>query len=118
MLVWCHLYLSVSVLLEGVRVMATTESSSSYSRELNQMPTWAVAGVCVVIIIISIVLENFLHKLGTRLIKRHKKALFEALKKVKAELMILGFISPLLTFGQSYIARICLPIKVLKNMLP
>lgn len=35
-----------------------------------------------------------------------------------AELMILGFISLLLTFGQSYIARICLPAKVLNNMLP
>lgn len=32
--------------------------------------------------------------------------------------MTLGFISLLLTFGQSYIARICLPVKVLKNMLP
>lgn len=35
-----------------------------------------------------------------------------------AELMILGFISLLLTFGQSYIARICLPARALDNMLP
>ena len=99
------------------------------------------------------------------LTEKHKKALFEALEKIKAgnimdldysivtlisrshrtmrdisfylgcvewhincayltfdantaELMILGFISLLLTFGQSYIARICLPAKVLNNMLP
>jgi hypothetical protein len=37
---------------------------------------------------------------------------------ITAELMVLGFISLLLTFGQSYISRICLPAKVLNNMLP
>ncbi|KAM4129106.1 hypothetical protein ACJW30_02G219400 [Castanea mollissima] len=98
--------------------MAATESSDSQTRELDETPTWAVSGVCAVIIIISIVLEKVLHRLGTWLTEKHKKALFEALEKVKAELMILGFISLLLTFGQSYIARICLPLKVLDNMLP
>lgn len=38
--------------------------------------------------------------------------------KIVAELMILGFISLLLTFGQSYIARICIPLKVADTMLP
>lgn len=32
--------------------------------------------------------------------------------------MVLGFISLLLTFGQSYIARICIPIDVANTMLP
>lgn len=35
-----------------------------------------------------------------------------------AELMILGFISLLLTFGQSYIVKICIPMKVANKMLP
>lgn len=35
-----------------------------------------------------------------------------------AELMILGFISLLLTFGQKYISKICVPIKVAESMLP
>lgn len=35
-----------------------------------------------------------------------------------AELMILGFISLLLTFGQSYVSRICIPQKVADTMLP
>ncbi|KAK9989979.1 hypothetical protein SO802_024964 [Lithocarpus litseifolius] len=105
-------------LMIGHRAMAATESSGSQSRELDKTPTWAVSGVCAVIIIVSIVLEKVLHKLGTWLTEKHKKALFEALEKIKAELMILGFISLLLTFGQSYIARICLPVKVLNNMLP
>lgn len=32
--------------------------------------------------------------------------------------MILGFISLLLTFGQTYIAKICVPEKVVDSMLP
>lgn len=32
--------------------------------------------------------------------------------------MVLGFISLLLTFGQSYISRICIPIKAADTMLP
>lgn len=35
-----------------------------------------------------------------------------------AELMILGFISLLLTFGQVHIAKICIPLKVAHSMLP
>ncbi|KAF8011213.1 hypothetical protein BT93_J1734 [Corymbia citriodora subsp. variegata] len=95
-----------------------TESSGSQSRELDQTPTWAVAGVCALIILISIALEKVLHKVGMWLTERHKKALFEALEKIKCELMILGFISLLLTFGQSYIAKICIPTSVAETMLP
>ncbi|KAM1528952.1 hypothetical protein ACFX1Z_018219 [Malus domestica] len=94
------------------------EETTSHARELDRTPTWAVAGVCAVIIIISFGLEKVLHKVGTWLTDRHKKALFEALEKVKAELMILGFISLILTFGQSYIAKICIPLKVGDTMLP
>ncbi|XP_058180584.1 MLO-like protein 10 isoform X2 [Rhododendron vialii] len=93
-------------------------SGSGTRRELDQTPTWAVAGVCLVIIIISIALEKILHKLGMWFTKRHKKALFEALEKVKAELMVLGFISLLLTFSQYYIARICTPYNIANTMLP
>ncbi|KAM1810025.1 hypothetical protein ACFX12_026839 [Malus domestica] len=92
--------------------------TTSYSRELDRTPTWAVAGVCAVIIIISLVLEKVLHKVGIWLTDRHKRALFESLEKVKAELMILGFISLILTFGQSYIAKICIPLNVADTMLP
>ncbi|GKV30222.1 hypothetical protein SLEP1_g39060 [Rubroshorea leprosula] len=96
--------------------MAATESTGE--RELSQTPTWAIASVCAVIIIISFLLEKSLHKLGTWFTERRKKALFEALEKIKAELMIMGFISLLLTFGQTYIARICISSKVADTMLP
>ncbi|CAL9124652.1 unnamed protein product, partial [Musa textilis] len=88
------------------------------SRELDQTPTWAVAVVCAVIVVISILLEKVLHRFGEWLTEKHKKALFEALEKIKAELMILGFISLLLTFGQKYIVKICIPYKVADTMLP
>ncbi|WJX61314.1 MLO-like protein 8, variant 2 [Trifolium repens] len=97
--------------------MAVSDSNES-SRELDQTPTWAVAAVCTVFILISIAHEKSLHKLGTWLGKRQKKALLEALEKVKAELMILGFISLLLTIGQNYIVRICISEKVADKMLP
>lgn len=35
-----------------------------------------------------------------------------------AELMLLGFISLLLTFGTKYIAKICIPVKLGDSMLP
>ncbi|KAG6599090.1 MLO-like protein 5, partial [Cucurbita argyrosperma subsp. sororia] len=76
------------------------------SRELDQTPTWAVAAVCAVIILISIILEKVLHRVG------------EALEKVKGELMVLGFISLLLTFGQNYIAEVCIPSRYANTMLP
>ncbi|RZC55050.1 hypothetical protein C5167_013908 [Papaver somniferum] len=93
-------------------------AANSQSRELDQTPTWAVATVVAIILIISISLEKVLHRLGKWFTERHKKALFEALEKVKCELMVLGFISLLLTFGQGYIARICIPLKAAETMLP
>lgn len=100
-------------------VMAGDSSSStSASRELDQTPTWAVAGICAVMIIISIVLEKVLHRVGKWFTERRKRALFEALEKVKAELMVLGFISLLLTFGQNFIVKICIPEKAADTMLP
>ncbi|XP_059590625.1 MLO-like protein 9 isoform X2 [Vitis vinifera] len=88
------------------------------SRELDQTPTWAVAAVCAVIILISIILEKVLHLVGELFQRRRKKALYEALEKVKGELMILGFISLLLTFGQNYISKICIPSDLADTMLP
>ncbi|XP_072957739.1 MLO-like protein 9 [Typha angustifolia] len=88
------------------------------SRQLDQTPTWAVAVVCAVIIIVSILLDKGLHHLGEWFTEKRKKAMFEALEKIQTELMILGFISLLLTFGQRFIVKICIPEKVAETMLP
>ncbi|EEF52897.1 Protein MLO, putative [Ricinus communis] len=88
------------------------------ARELDQTPTWAVAAVCAIIVLLSIILEKFLHWTGEWFQERHKRALYEALEKVKGELMVLGFISLLLTFSQNFIARICIREKFANTMLP
>jgi mlo protein len=88
------------------------------TRELDQTPTWAVASVCGVIVLISILLEKGLHHVGEFFSHRKKKAMVEALEKVKAELMVLGFISLLLVFGQNYIIKICISKNAASTMLP
>lgn len=52
------------------------EGGETHSRELDQTPTWAVATVCAVIILISIVLEKFLHMLGAVIAKFQKQLYF------------------------------------------
>ncbi|CAI0421843.1 unnamed protein product [Linum tenue] len=115
-LVWVSLCLWLAH--GGGIALVTAATACGPERELNQTPTWAVAGVCAVIVIISILLEKLLHKLGSWFTERHKRALFEALEKVKAELMVLGFISLLLTFGQNYFLKICVSEDVANSMLP
>ncbi|EEE51332.1 MLO-like protein 9 isoform X1 [Oryza sativa Japonica Group] len=88
------------------------------ARALDQTPTWAVAAVCAVIVAASILLEGLLHHLGQWFSKRRKKALFDALEKVKSELMTLGFISLLLSVTGRYISRICIPVGAADTMLP
>ncbi|XP_031396521.1 MLO-like protein 12 [Punica granatum] len=84
-------------------------ASSKGGRSLEETPTWAVAVVCFVLVLISIIIEHIIHLIGQWLTKRHKRALFEALEKIKAELMLLGFISLMLTVGQGPISGICIP---------
>ncbi|GER43942.1 MLO-like protein [Striga asiatica] len=98
--------------------MADGNGGSEGSRELDQTPTWAVSLVCSIIILISILLEKTLHKVGGTFSKRKKFSLLQALEKIKSELMILGFISLILTFGQNYITRICIPERYANTMLP
>ncbi|KAL6979308.1 hypothetical protein U1Q18_020973, partial [Sarracenia purpurea var. burkii] len=77
-------------------------------RSLEETPTWAVAVVCFVLVAVSIVIEHILDLIGQWLKKRHKSSLYEALEKIKSELMLLGFISLLLTVGQGPITKICI----------
>lgn len=81
-------------------------------RSLEETPTWAVAVVCFVLVAVSIVIEYIIHLIGKWLRSKHKRSLYEALEKIKSELMLLGFISLLLTVGQSPISNICISKKV------
>ncbi|KAA3464659.1 MLO-like protein 12 isoform X1 [Gossypium australe] len=88
------------------------------ARSLEETPTWAVAVVCLVLLVISIIIEHAIHMLGKWFKKRHKTALYEALEKVKAELMLMGFISLLLTVTQSLISDICIPRSIANTWHP
>ncbi|OMP09270.1 Mlo-related protein [Corchorus olitorius] len=92
--------------------------ATAKGRTLEETPTWAVAAVCAIFVIISILMEHGIHSLAKWFQKRQKKAMLEALEKIKAELMLLGFISLLLTVGTLYIPEICIPKKVGNSMLP
>ncbi|KAB2074067.1 hypothetical protein ES319_A07G127700v1 [Gossypium barbadense] len=83
-------------------------AGGSGGRTLEETPTWAVAVVCFALVLISIIIEHILHMIGKWLKNKHKRALYEALEKIKSELMLLGFISLLLTVGQGLISDICI----------
>ncbi|KAK1572414.1 hypothetical protein Q3G72_032389 [Acer saccharum] len=87
-------------------------------RTLESTPTWAVAVVCFVMLAISIAIEHLIHMIGKWLHNRHKLALVEALEKVKAELMLMGFISLLLTMGQTTISDICVSRNIANSWHP
>ncbi|XP_027929725.1 MLO-like protein 6 isoform X1 [Vigna unguiculata] len=87
-------------------------------RSLEETPTWAVAVVCFVLLSVSIIIEYIFNLIGKWLKKKHKRALHESLEKIKSELMLLGFISLLLTVGQSVISRICISEKVAATFHP
>ncbi|XP_059069145.1 MLO-like protein 6 [Cryptomeria japonica] len=92
--------------------------SDADSRSLEQTPTWAVAIVCLGFVLISILLEQAIHFLSRWLKKRRKKSLGKALDKIKEELMLLGFISLLLTVGQTKISQVCISESLGDSLLP
>ncbi|KAL5703479.1 MLO-like protein 1 [Ranunculus cassubicifolius] len=85
---------------------------------LEYTPTWVVALVCSIIVFISLAVERALHFTGKYLKKKNQKPLYEALLKVKEELMLLGFISLLLTVSQDRIAKICVSPDLTQHLLP
>lgn len=86
--------------------------------KLEFTPTWIVAVVCSIIVVISLIVERLLHYLGKFLKRKNQKSLFEALQKVKEELMLLGFISLLLTVFQDTIVKICISKEWTDHLLP
>ncbi|KAL3828984.1 hypothetical protein ACJIZ3_017786 [Penstemon smallii] len=85
---------------------------------LEFTPTWVVAAVCTVIVGISLAVERLIHYTGKYLKNKNQKPLYEALQKVKEELMLLGFISLLLTVFQARIVKICVPPGTMQHLLP
>lgn len=85
---------------------------------LEFTPTWIVAAVCSLIVLISLLAERCLHYLGKTFKRKNQKPLYEAILKVKEELMLLGFISLLLTVFQGMIQKTCISSAWTLHMLP
>ncbi|PIN22732.1 hypothetical protein CDL12_04549 [Handroanthus impetiginosus] len=89
-------------------------SESDNGKELRSLaltPTWSVATVLTVFVAVSLLVERSIHRLGNWLKKTDRKPLLAAVEKMKEELMLLGFISLLLTASSSIISNICIPSK-------
>ncbi|KAL4313481.1 hypothetical protein GQ457_01G049590 [Hibiscus cannabinus] len=80
-------------------------------RSLALTPTWSVATVLTIFVVISLIVERSIHRLSKWLRKTNRKPLLAAVEKMKEELMLLGFISLLLIATSSIIANICIPSK-------
>ncbi|CAM8999558.1 unnamed protein product [Rhodiola kirilowii] len=80
-------------------------------RSLALTPTWSVASVLTIFVAVSLLVERSIHRLSSWLRKTNRKPLLKALEKMKEELMLLGFISLLLTATSSTISNICIPSK-------
>ncbi|KAK2977573.1 hypothetical protein RJ640_007209 [Escallonia rubra] len=91
---------------------------SNAVQSLEYTPTWAVATVCFFIIAVSIFLEHSIHLITNWLKRRRKAALYDAVDRLKSELMLLGFVSLLLAVTQDYITKICISTKAADIMLP
>nr|CAB3484619.1 unnamed protein product [Digitaria exilis] len=89
---------------------------------LEGTPTWIVAAVCSVIVLISLVFERALHHLGKLVVQAlehmKKETSYEALLKLKEELMLLGFVSLLLVVFQDAIREICIDESLMERWLP
>ncbi|CAK8560122.1 unnamed protein product [Lathyrus sativus] len=86
--------------------------------DLQFTPTWVVALVCTIIVAVSFALVRSLHYLGKFLKRKNQESLFEALQKIKEELMLLGFTSIFLAQAQNVIVEICVPEEIMRHMLP
>ncbi|KAK4439202.1 MLO-like protein 11 [Sesamum alatum] len=83
--------------------------STDELRSLAMTPTWSVASVLTIFVVVSLLVERSIHRLSKWLNKTGRKPLQAAVEKMKEELMLLGFISLLLTATSSTISNICVP---------
>ncbi|CAN6213646.1 unnamed protein product [Urochloa humidicola] len=97
---------------------AAAEAGVAADITLEYTPTWIVASVCSVIVVISLLFERILHRLGKRLLKNKRKTQYEALLKIQKELMLLGFISLMLGVFQGATQKICVKESIMHHLLP
>ncbi|KAF3335294.1 MLO-like protein 14 [Carex littledalei] len=80
-------------------------------RSLALTPTWSVATVLTILVAVCLVVERSIHRLSYWLKKTRRNPLYEAVEKMKEEMMLLGFISLLLVASSRTIASFCIDSK-------
>ncbi|EPS64657.1 hypothetical protein M569_10123 [Genlisea aurea] len=89
----------------------TSEAAGEW-RSIASTPTWSIAVVLALFIVVSLILERAIHALCNWLEKTKQKSLLAAMEKMKEELLLLGFMSLLLTATSRSISSICVPAKI------
>ncbi|KAI3755797.1 hypothetical protein L1987_55603 [Smallanthus sonchifolius] len=89
----------------------SSEDANEEARSLALTPTWSVAIVLTILVLVSLLVERSIHRLVNWLKKVNRKPLLAAVEKMKEELMLLGFISLLLAATSNGISDICIPSK-------
>uniref|UniRef100_A0A6N2NK49 MLO-like protein n=1 Tax=Salix viminalis TaxID=40686 RepID=A0A6N2NK49_SALVM len=87
------------------------EEETNEMRTLALTPTWSVATVLTIFVAVSLIVERSIHRLCNWLRETKQKPLLATVEKMKEELMLLGFISLLLTATSSIISTTCIPSK-------
>ncbi|KAL3690307.1 hypothetical protein R1sor_016616 [Riccia sorocarpa] len=88
-------------------------------RSLEYSATWTFVVVCGTFVVVSFIIVKIIEKVEERLRLGKKKSLVHAVDKMKEELMLLGFISLLLTvFGNLASTKICVKTSALERMTP
>ncbi|KAG5235500.1 MLO protein [Salix suchowensis] len=87
------------------------EEETNEMRSLALTPTWSVATVLTIFVAVSLIVERSIHRLCNWLRETERNPLLATVEKMKEELMLLGFISLLLTATSRTIANICIPSK-------
>nr|CAD1824612.1 unnamed protein product [Ananas comosus var. bracteatus] len=78
-------------------------------RSLAETPTWSVATVTTAMVAVCFLVERSISRFGKWLKKTKRKAMLAALEKIREELMLLGFISLMLSQTARWISEICMP---------
>ncbi|XP_021908263.1 MLO-like protein 4 isoform X2 [Carica papaya] len=76
-------------------------------RALTETPTWAVATVVGLMVIVGLFFHASLKRLRKWLDKTKRKPLLAALQKIKEELMLFGLMSLLMGHWIGYVAKLC-----------
>ncbi|XP_074283869.1 MLO-like protein 1 [Silene latifolia] len=108
----------INILVLNLFAIASMSGGGAEEANLESTPTWVVSIVCTLIVLISLAAERLIHLIGKYLKRTNKKPLYQALQKIKEELMLVGFISLLLTVFQGKIGRLCISEELASKWLP